>query len=68
MKLFVSQRAALNAEDYDLHFCKVVEVFAKYIRAPERKAIDIVSVSEADMKALSLEKVSHTSTQNTPIC
>lgn len=58
MKLFIAQSAQLNSEDYDLHFCKVVDAFANYIRAPQRKAVEIVSVSPADMKALNIEKVS----------
>lgn len=58
MKLFISQQAALNSEDLDLHFSKVVDSFANYIRAPQRKTVDVIAVSLNDMKAFGLERVS----------
>ena len=48
MKCFLSQSAALNSENTNDHFSKVVEVFSNYIRAPQRKAINLITVSDAD--------------------
>jgi hypothetical protein len=58
MKLFIAQQAALNSENPDLHFSKVVECFANYIRAPQRKTVELLIVSENDMKAFGVERVS----------
>ena len=37
---------------------KLVEVFANYVRAPQRNLINVNMVSEADLKALKLDQVS----------
>jgi len=48
MKLFLSQSAALNAENHTDHFSKVIEVFANYIRAPTRNTVNIIVSNKAD--------------------
>ena len=48
MKLFLSQTAALNAEAHSDHICKVIEVFANYIRAPNRNTVSIIVSNKAD--------------------
>lgn len=58
MKLFIAQKAALNDADYDIHFSKVLDVFASYIRAPQRKTVEIISATDAELKGLNINKVS----------
>lgn len=58
MKLFLTQTAALNAENEIDHLCKVLEVFAEYIRAPSRKSVSIVVANKADQVAMNLSEVS----------
>jgi hypothetical protein len=58
MKCFLSQSAALNSENTNDHFSKVVEVFSNYIRAPQRKAVNLIVVSDADRQSLNVDEVS----------
>ena len=58
MKLFLSQQACLNSANAHDHFCKVLDVFANYIRAPQSKTGDIVITSESDMAQLGIKEVS----------
>jgi len=58
MKLFLAQTAALSSPCYNSHFCKVLEVFANYIRAPHRKTVEIITVGVKDMASLGIESVS----------
>ena len=57
MKLFLSQSASISSEDVQDRLCKQVEVFANYIRAPQRNIVTIVPVSKADMKTLKIAEV-----------
>ena len=55
MKLFLSQTAAPNSESLEDHFCKVLEMFANYIRAPHRNTVDIIVATEKELKAMNIE-------------
>jgi len=61
MKLFLSQSAALNAESNNDHFCKVLDVFAGYIRATDRKTVTVLVSNKADQAAMNLTEVSNAS-------
>jgi len=52
MKLFLAQKASITSENPQEKLSKLIEVFAKYIRAPERKLVTISVMSEGDQKAL----------------
>ena len=58
MKLFVSQKASITSEDASEKLSKLLEVFATYTCAIERNLVSLVVVSEADMKALKIQRVS----------
>jgi len=60
MKLFVSQKASITSEDASEKLSKLLEVFATYTCAIERNLVSLVVVSEADMKALKIQRVSST--------
>jgi len=58
MKCFLSQSAAINSDNTSDHFSKVVDVFCNYIRAPHRKAVNLIVVNDADRQSMKLEEVS----------
>ena len=58
MKLFVSQTASITSEVASEKLCKLVEVFANYIHAPQRNLVNICVTSAADQKALKISEVS----------
>ena len=49
MKLFLSQKADIQSENPQEKLSKLIEVFASYVRAPQRNLVNINSVSLADM-------------------
>lgn len=57
MKLYLSQSAALNSTKEGEHDSKVLEVFANYIRAPQRNTVTVLRVSEVEQKDMKLEEV-----------
>lgn len=72
MKLFLSQRANILSENPQEKLSKLIEVFANYVRAPQRSLVSINMVSEADQQALKISQVSTLDfaliTQNGHIC
>ena len=58
MKLFVSQKANISSEVPSEKLSKLLEVFATYTCAIERNLVSLVIVSEADQKALKIQRVS----------
>ena len=60
MKLFLSQKANILSEDPQEKLSKLIEVFAQYVRAPQRDLVQINNVSTADCQALKISQVSKT--------
>lgn len=58
MKLFVSQKASITSEQPAEKLSKLLEVFATYACAIERNLVSLVAVSDADQKALKIQRVS----------
>jgi len=57
MKLFLSQKAALNSEVPSEKMSKLIEIYGNYLRAPQRNLVNVVVVSEADQQAMNLKEV-----------
>ena len=57
MKLFLSQTMALNSENPQDHFSKVLEIFATYIRAPHRNTVEIILVSKSELESLGIDQL-----------
>lgn len=58
MKLFLSQKADIQSENPQEKLSKLIEVFANYVRAPQRNLVNINMVSKADQDALKIAQVS----------
>lgn len=48
MKLFLSQKANILSDNPQEKLSKLIEVFANYVRAPQRSLVSINVISEAD--------------------
>ena len=58
MKLFLSQKANILSDNPQEKLSKLIEVFANYVRAPQRDLVNINMISEADQQALKISQVS----------
>ena len=61
MKLYLSQKANILSENPQEKLSKLIEVFANYVRAPQRGLVTINMTTESDQKALKISQVSTTS-------
>ena len=48
---------ALNSENPQDHFSKVLEIFATYIRAPHRNTVEIILVSKSELESLGIDQL-----------
>jgi len=48
MKLFLAQKASITSENPQEKLSKLIDVFANYIRAPQRNLVTISVMSEGD--------------------
>lgn len=55
MKLFLSAKANIESEHPPEKLSKLIEVFANYVRAPQRNLLTINMATEADQQALKIE-------------